>query len=261
MLKEWIILAQKILKVKTDGNPGPKTLDAANKYISAKKVEHLRDLLPDLLDPQFTIGPKLIAVIQMHATLKKIQVGAVDSFMGPQTEFAIDILLGQHQAFTRSDFGEGFPASSDIEKYYGKVGANQVMAQIPFELMIAWDLRKKITSFSCHEKVVRSVEQCYARVLSHYGEDRIAELYLNRFGGCLNVRKMRGGTSWSTHAWGIAIDTDPVRNKLRWNHTRASLAMAEYDEWFNIWEDAGWLSLGRARDFDWMHLQATSALN
>ena len=28
------------------------------------------------------------------------------------------------------------------------------------------------------------------------------------------------------------------------------------DEWWGCWEDEGWISLGRRRNFDWMHIQA-----
>jgi hypothetical protein len=67
---------------------------------------------------------------------------------------------------------------------------------------------------------------------------------------------MRGGSAWSTHAWGIAIDWNPSSNKLKWGREQATLARPEYDAWWDIWEEEGWLSLGRARNYDWMHVQA-----
>ena len=67
---------------------------------------------------------------------------------------------------------------------------------------------------------------------------------------------MRGGTRWSTHAWGIAIDYDPDRNQLKWGRDRAAFARPEYDAWWRLWEEEGWVSLGRTRNYDWMHVQA-----
>ena len=67
---------------------------------------------------------------------------------------------------------------------------------------------------------------------------------------------MRGGTKPSTHSWGIALDWYPSRNKLRWGRDRASLAAPDCDDWWRIWEAEGWVSLGRSRNFDWMHVQA-----
>lgn len=79
---------------------------------------------------------------------------------------------------------------------------------------------------------------------------------LDLFGGSLNVRKMRGGSAYSMHSWGIAIDFDPERNQLKWGKDRARLAQPDAVPFWLEWEREGWLSLGRARDFDHMHVQA-----
>lgn len=79
-------------------------------------------------------------------------------------------------------------------------------------MRIAWDPAKTISRFSCHEKICAAARRVLVRVLDHYGPARIGELCLDRFGGCLNVRRMRGGSAWSTHAWGAAFDFDPERN-------------------------------------------------
>ncbi|MCA1748660.1 MAG: M15 family metallopeptidase [Sphingomonadales bacterium] len=67
---------------------------------------------------------------------------------------------------------------------------------------------------------------------------------------------MRGGSSWSMHSWGIAIDFDPANNQLRWGRDRARMAKPAYAPFLNAWESEGWISLGRERNFDWMHVQA-----
>jgi hypothetical protein len=58
------------------------------------------------------------------------------------------------------------------------------------------------------------------------------------------------------HIWGIAMDYDPNRNKLRWNSDKAVFAREEYRRWWEFWEEEEWVSLGRSRNFDWMHVQA-----
>ncbi len=78
----------------------------------------------------------------------------------------------------------------------------------------------------------------------------------DQFGGSLNVRRIRGGKSWSMHSWGIAIDFDPANNQLRWGRDRARFAKPEYEAFWAAWEEEGWVSLGRTRNFDWMHVQA-----
>ena len=125
-------------------------------------------------------------------------------------------------------------------------------------MVLAWDLDSKVTQITCHEKVHDSLKRIFENTLSHYGIDTIKELRLDRFGGCLNVRKMRGGSSWSIHSWGAAIDIDPDRNQLKWGRDRAFLARPEYEPFWKIVESEGWTSLGKARNYDWMHLQACS---
>lgn len=56
--------------------------------------------------------------------------------------------------------------------------------------------------------------------------------------------------------WAVPGLRDPERNRLKWGRDRASLARPEYDPWWRCWEEEDWVSLGRARNFDWMHVQA-----
>ena len=60
------------------------------------------------------------------------------------------------------------------------------------------------------------------------------------------------------HAWGIAIDWDADRNPLRATSKDAAMATPRYAKFLDLWEEEGWLSLGRARNFDWMHVQAAT---
>ena len=67
---------------------------------------------------------------------------------------------------------------------------------------------------------------------------------------------MRGGSSWSIHSWGAAVDLDPDNNQLKWSKPKATFSKAEYGDFWKIVEAEGWISLGRERNFDWMHFQA-----
>lgn len=144
---------------------------------------------------------------------------------------------------------------SELVKFYGKVGTNQTTLELPYEMRLAWDLKSKVTKITCHEKVKDSLERIFKKTLEHYGIEKIRELRLDLFGGCLNVRKMRGGNSYSMHSWGIAVDIDPDRNQLKWGKNRATLARPEYDAFWKIVESEGGVSLGRERNMDWMHFQ------
>lgn len=141
--------------------------------------------------------------------------------------------------------------------FYGPVGENQTSLILPYTLKLAWDSSVTVKKITCHKKVSASLYTIFEKTLKVYGEKDLRKLRLDVFGGCLNVRKMRGSaTSWSIHSWGAAIDLDPDNNQLRWGRDRATFARKEYDEFWKIVEAEKWLSLGRARNMDYMHFQA-----
>lgn len=247
---------------KVDGGLGPDTYTAVNAALAGRQAE-----LPAEWTG-WTDKRKAVAYVQLLCKDRDIEVGDVDGYWGSQTEFASGELAelmatGNRPAPWRDveplDINpNSWPRQSgaDLKSFYGEVGKNQVRVALPFPHRLAWDLRKTVNSFSCHEKVHDSLKRVLTRVHDHYGIDRIRELRLDHWGGCLNVRKMRGGTRYSMHSWGIAIDYDPTHNQLRWGRDRASFAHSDYDAWWQFWEEEGWVSLGRTKNYDWMHVQA-----
>jgi hypothetical protein len=139
--------------------------------------------------------------------------------------------------------------------FYGPVGENQTSIVLPYPMVLAWDAKVTLKRMTCHQKCADAFQQIFEDTLDAYGAKDIKRLRLDQFGGCLNVRKMRGGSSWSVHAWGAAIDIDPDRNQLRWGKDKASLAKPDYDQFWQIVEDQGGVSLGREKNMDWMHFQ------
>ena len=126
---------------------------------------------------------------------------------------------------------------------------------LPYPMRIAWDTDTKVTKMRCHKDAADAFLAVFNDLLAHYGYERIVELGIDLYGGCFNFRKMRGGTSWSTHSWGIAIDLDPARNTLKETAKTARFARAEYKDMIDIFYKHGFISLGREKNFDWMHFQ------
>jgi hypothetical protein len=149
-----------------------------------------------------------------------------------------------------------FPRQSQVPAFYGAVGQNQTRVEVPWDFFLAWDPSHRVRSITLHEKVAESAERAFAQVRGIYSDREIKTLGLHLFGGSLNVRRMRGGSRYSMHSWGIAIDFDPQRNGLHWKRPRARLSHDDAIAFWQAWEREGWVSLGRARNFDWMHVQA-----
>jgi len=147
-----------------------------------------------------------------------------------------------------------------IERY-GKPnqsGTYLVSVPMPFPLRLAWDTGTVVTRIRCHRLEADRVKAIFSDILKAYGPEQVKALGIDLFGGCFNFRQMRGGSDWSKHSWGTAIDLDPARNQLHETKATARLARPEYAPMIDAFERHGWASLGRARNFDWMHFEAAA---
>lgn len=149
---------------------------------------------------------------------------------------------------------EGIPAQDDVEAEYGNVD-NIPLTRVSLPFTLYYD-GSPVSSVSVHEDVASSLSSALSQVLSHYGIEEIERLRINHnYGGSYNKRKMRGGSSWSMHAYGIAIDMNIAENGLRTTSSAALFAKPEYEPFLDIMERNGWYSLGRAKNYDFMHFQ------
>lgn len=213
---------------------------------------------------------RIIAAGQLICLKEGIEVGPVDGLKGPQTDYAFQVYDDRKKGITDTETfkdadkrpvppppakAQVWPTQAQVSSFYGKVGENQTSILAPYPLIIAWNTSQVVTKITCHKKVASVTQDVLKTVLDHYGLEEVRRLRLNIFGGSLNVRKIRGGSGWSMHSWGIAFDFDPINNQLKMNHLKAEFAKPDYKFWFETWEGAGAISLGRSRDYDWMHTQ------
>lgn len=263
-----------------DGDYGPRTDDAVEAFLANQRVQGFSSW-PD--------SRQLIAVKQALCRLRDIEVGEIDGRMGTMTRHAFEVydarkangwqkvaavenwrgdtdektpaVIPSHPLPAPSVAGlkppahGPWPKQSRVPQFFGDVGTHQATLRFPFPMRLAWETDTVAKTASCHEKCKESFEFIWESTLNHYGIDEIKRLRLDLYGGLLNVRKMRGGSSWSMHSWGIAEDVDPDRNQLKFTRKQATLDDAPYDPFWSFVYAAGAIGLGRERDYDWMHFQ------
>lgn len=148
-----------------------------------------------------------------------------------------------------------WPRQRDLEVEFGPPGQNLAHLALPFPMRLTWGT-KLAQGFLIHEKVRDSALRCLERIADAYDENARRDLGIDVFGGCFNVRLVRGGSRLSVHSWAAAIDFDPYRNPIAAGADQARLAQPDAETFWRIWEEEGWVSLGRARNYEWGHIQA-----
>jgi len=145
--------------------------------------------------------------------------------------------------------------TSEIIKKYGNPdpeGRYLVMIDLPYPMIYDG---KEVKRMRCHKLVADKFKTIFSEILKTYGIEKIRSLGIDKFGGCFNFRVMRGGSEYSRHSWGIAIDLDPERNLLKETSKTARFARPEYKKMIDIFYKHGFVSLGREKNYDWMHFE------
>lgn len=148
--------------------------------------------------------------------------------------------------------------TAQLIKDFGKPnekGSYLTTIKLPYPMRLAWDKNVKVNTMRCHNLVANNFIGVFTELLEVYGIERIQELGIDLFGGCFNFRQMRGGSDYSRHSWGVAIDLDPERNQLKETSKTARFARSEYKPMIDIFYKHGFLSLGREKNYDWMHFE------
>jgi D-alanyl-D-alanine carboxypeptidase len=156
---------------------------------------------------------------------------------------SMDAFYGKHKL--RSD---GTPTREWCEQHL-------TLIDTPYPLRLAWDMDETVTRIRCHKKIAEPLQSIFTDILGEYGSlENVQKARMDLFGGCYNFRAVRGHDWLSTHAWGAAIDLDPVKNPLhkKYNEKAGMMPQAVV----KIFEAYGWQWGGLWARGDAMHFQA-----
>lgn len=175
---------------------------------------------------------------------------AVDGFWGPVSQKVC-------RAYLRAMMPEIHPwpkaTQAAIQKFYGKPGDESALVSIQFPFPKFYD-GKLVKSTRVHEKCAESLLRVQRKIGQSYGKQRGIMEEAEDYGGCFNYRLKRGGTTYSLHAYGAAVDEDADDNTFQdtWP-IKADMPL----EIIELYAEEGWKSAGAWWGYDAMHEEAT----
>lgn len=158
----------------------------------------------------------------------------------------------------RKESGDNDPdIQKNVKAEYGTPAdvKNFASVAVPKGFNLNYDGKEVEVIYGVHQKIAKSLRGAFDGILAKYGSAKIEKLGINIYHGVFNDRVKRNGTTKSLHSWGIAIDLYKDKNNLSTKAPEALFSTAEYNDMIEIFENNGWYSLGKAKNYDWMHFQ------
>lgn len=213
-------------------------------------------------------------LVQLHLEKTGHYRGAIDGWAGTKTHDAFHAFVAKQEVQPEIDLPVPepvveppgwniiLPHERDLNRFYGSSnsrGSYLEWFSFPVGNMRLYSRSGQSLSdrngdgkddHRCHKKVREGLEDALQEIFDTLGKDQFEEEGWNVYSGCFNYRRKRGGSTLSTHSWGIAIDINGGENAFRSSRTTFS------DTAIDIMEKHGFLSGGRAWGHDYMHFQA-----
>ncbi len=196
------------------------------------------------------MNPEQIGAMQQRIKDRYDPLLKVDKFWGPKSQESC-------RAYLRSLMPKPNPWPNpdqrSLKKFYGEPGdeSNLVMIEFPYPMYYGG---KHVTRTRVHKKCADSLLKVLNNIKDLFPHHPQVRDEANDYGGIFNFRNKRGGTSYSLHAWGAAIDLDADDNTFRDSWPMKADMPLEIMECF---AREGWKSAGAFWGYDAMHFEAT----
>tara|TARA_R110000772_G_scaffold18184_3_gene50776 strand:- start:6175 stop:6864 length:690 start_codon:yes stop_codon:yes gene_type:complete len=139
---------------------------------------------------------------------------------------------------------------------------NLVKMTTPYTMSLYEDNGPPVTKIWVHKLVKDRFEAMFEQWLNHFGQDGILENGLHIYDGCYVHRNTRGGSSWSDHAFGIAMDINAAGNGLMRKWDRSKVGQSGYASMpvdaINIAQTCGLRNIAANLGRDSMHFSAVN---
>ncbi len=131
-----------------------------------------------------------------------------------------------------------------------------VTVPLPWKAHAAWNPKLTITGLQVHRLAAPSLKRALDTIWTDAGhrQEEIDRVGLSSIGGGYNWRQNRGGGGLSAHAFGCAVDFDPLRNAM--GDTAPNLADDANRYVVDAFRSQGWMWGGTWPNPDGMHFQA-----
>jgi len=173
-----------------------------------------------------------------------------DGFWGPKSQSAcrsyLRALMPSPNPWPNSD-------QASLRDFFGEPGDEKNLVVIEFPFPMFYD-GQRVTRTRVHRKCADSLLRVMAAIRDEIARNPDIRGEAEDYGGVFNFRLKRGGSTYSLHAWGAAIDLDADDNTFRDSWPMKSDMPLEIMAAF---AREGWLSAGAFWGYDAMHFQAT----
>ncbi len=189
----------------------------------------------------------------VHSEIVALQrrVGAEpDGFWGPRS---IAACKARMHALMPHPSPWPLQSQSALQAFYGQPGNEANLDKIKFPFPTYYQ-GNAVSTTRVHEDCAHSLMRILEDIKSRHGSDQSIMRIASDFGGCFNFRQKRGGSTWSLHAYGAAIDIAPATNAFRDSWPMRSNMPLEIIECFYR---QGWISGAVEWGYDAQHFQAT----
>jgi hypothetical protein len=136
----------------------------------------------------------------------------------------------------------------DIEK-------KLVSVKTPFEFSLAWDTKAKISKIRSNKICSMELDFALWEIVNNINYSDLQKIGFNLFGGGFNIRNMRGSSTLSAHAFGIAFDFSPELNGLNTKYQNSSMNTPPGKKVCAIFKKHGFLNYGEVFGYDAMHFE------